>query len=31
MKQYKLLIFGKGGHGAEPHMAIDSTLSLIHI
>lgn len=26
MKQYKLLIFGKGGHGAEPHMAIDSTI-----
>lgn len=26
MKQYKLLIFGIGGHGAEPHMAIDSTI-----
>ena len=26
MKQYKLLIFGKGGHGAEPHVAIDSTI-----
>ena len=26
MKTYKLTLFAKGGHGAEPHKAIDATL-----
>lgn len=25
MPKYKLTLFGKGGHGAEPHEAIDTT------
>ena len=34
MNTYLVTIYGKGGHGAEPHEAIDTTvlaLSLIHI
>lgn len=26
MTEYKLTLFGKGGHGAEPHEAIDTTI-----
>jgi len=26
MEKYKLSIFGKGGHGAEPNEAIDTTI-----
>ena len=26
MKTYKLTLFAKGGHGAEPHNSIDATL-----
>lgn len=26
MKEYKIIFFAKGGHGAEPHEAIDATI-----
>lgn len=26
MDKYKLTIFGKSGHGAEPHEAVDATI-----